>query len=328
MGITNAYGLPSLASMKIQNGTKVEEFTGVRKIGSADLVQPDDAYHLGSCSKAMTATLAAILVEDGVLSWDKTLASLLPDVSLHSSFQNMRFDLLLIHRAGLPEVDDSLFRSLQGKSSADGKELVLRSLLQKAPLTSPGDKYVYSNYGYIIAGRIMERVTGKSFEALMREKMFEPLGMSSCGFGPSPLVWGHVWQKSNLVPKFSDNPEAFGPAGRVHCSLRDWGKFLEQHNRGFRGENGIVTASTFKKLHSTYGTKDSAYTFGGWLLNSRSWARGMTLSHAGSNTMNFAKVWIAPEINSIFMSATNAGGDSAAAATEAAIGNMINATVD
>lgn len=322
-GINTTYHLPSLSTLKMKNGVVDEEtYSGVRKIGASDTVQPDDAYHLGSCTKAMTATLAAILVEEGLLSWDRTLSSLLPDVSLNPSFQNMRFDMLLVHRAGLPEFDDFLFRAIQGKTALEGKELVLTSLLTKAPSTSG---FVYSNYGYIIVGRILERLTGKSYESLMREKLFSPLGMSSCGFGPAPLVWGHVWQNNSWSPRFSDNPEAFSPAGRVHCSLRDWGKFLEEHNRGFHGENGIVTAATFKKLHSTFGTSDSTYTYGGWLLNYRSWANGMTLSHAGSNTMNMARVWIAPGINSIFMSSTNAGGDTANAATEDAIGLMLNA---
>jgi CubicO group peptidase (beta-lactamase class C family) len=324
-GISAEFGLPALASVMIQKNLTVEEnFTGVRKFGELTPIQSDDAFHIGSCTKAMTSTLAGILIEEGKLNWDSTLATLLPDVNLHPLYQNMRFDLLLVHRAGLNEMEDGLFSKLKALGSENGKELVLKTLLERAPSFTPGTAYVYSNYGYIIAGRILERLTGKSWETLIQEKIFNPLSMATCGFGPAPLVWGHLRSSGKIIPVFSDNPIAFGPAGRVHCSMNDWGKFLTIHMKGFRGENAFLKAETFKKLHSTYSSNDSSYTYGGWNLIYRSWAKGMTLSHAGSNTMNYAKVWIAPEVESILMSATNIGGENVFEATDTAIKNMIN----
>jgi CubicO group peptidase (beta-lactamase class C family) len=237
----------------------------------------------------------------------------------------MRFDLLLVHRAGLNEYEDSLFSNLWKLGSEDGKELVLKTLLERGPITTPGSTYRYSNYGYIIVGRILERLTGKNFETLMQTKLFDPLDMKTCGFGPSPLVWGHVRSNGVIIPKFSDNPIGFGPAGRAHCSLPDWGKFLRMHARGYKGISGLVSVNTFKKLHSTYPANDSSYTYGGWISAYRSWAKGVTLSHAGSNTMNYAKVWIAPETDSIVMSVTNIGDDKGVNAVELAISNLINA---
>lgn len=325
-GISSMYNLPSIAAIAIQKDKYVEEtFTGVRRLGDSTPITSEDAFHLGSCTKAMTATLAAVLVDENKIEWSRTLSSLLPDLELHPSFKDLPFDLLLVHRAGITGEDDSLFQKLRSINGVNGKEVVLEEILTRSPLYSPGSMSQYSNYGYIIAGRILERISGKTFEELMQEKLFAPLGMSSCGFGQPPLIFGHVKSGENYISVAGDNPEAFGPAGRVHCNLKDWGKFLSMLMKGWKGQSSFLTEASFKKLKATYPAADADFSYGGWKLANRSWAKGVAFTHTGSNTANYANVWIAPEIDSIFMSVTNAGGEEAYKATDTMIGNMIRA---
>lgn len=323
-GISSQYNLPALGAMAIQKDKLVEEsFTGIRRVGEITPVTSEDAFHLGSCTKAMTATLAAVLVDENKIQWNNSLSSLLPDLELHPSFRDLPFDLLLVHRAGITGDDDVLFQKLHSLNGMSGKELVLQEILTRPPTYSPGSMSSYSNYGYIIAGRIFERLTGKTYETLMREKLFLPLGMESCGFGPAPKVSGHVKSGNIYTPVAGDNPEAFGPAGRVHCNLKDWGKFLSMLLDGWKGSSSFLTQVSFKKLQGTYPAPDSEFSYGGWKIVNRAWAKGTAFTHTGSNTANYANVWLAPEIDSLFMSVTNAGGEEAFMATDTAIGNMI-----
>ncbi|WPU66836.1 serine hydrolase domain-containing protein [Peredibacter starrii] len=318
------FQLPGLGRMTIRNGVTQELSTlGVRKYGDPSPLLPTDKFHLGSCTKAMTATLAAILIEEGKLNWTSPLKELLPEFNLHASFQNMTYETLLVHRAGLSRVkDDSLFRMIQSPSytSTSARELITRSVLEIAPVTTPGSRYDYNNTSYIIAAYILEKLTGESWETLMREKLFNPLDMKSCGFGPTSPE--NTWAHKGLTPIHIDNPEGYGPAARVHCSLPDWGKFLQQHVDGFNGSDGIVHASTFLKLHTRAGS--DPYTYGGWLRYERSWANGPALTHDGSNTVNYAKVWLAPKLKLIMATTTNTGGAEAQKATESVISDMIN----
>jgi len=158
--------------------------------------------------------------------------------------------------------------------------------------------------------------------------------MESCGFGvqadPKAVhpdqPWPHLKTAqgpSAVIPAFSaDNPPTLGPAGTVHCSLEDWAKFAQFHLDGFNGKSSeLLSAVGFQKLHQSYPGQE--YTFGGWIRVNRPWARGPALTHAGSNTMNYANIWIAPLRKISFLSATNMGGDDAAKATDEVVGVFI-----
>jgi CubicO group peptidase (beta-lactamase class C family) len=322
--LTEIYKLPALASAMFDNGKMTQlNVDGVRVFGQIHPAQLNDAFHLGSCTKAMTSTLAAILIEEGKLNWNSPLSDLLPDYDLNPLFADLSFDLLLVHRTGITPSHHELFTRVRSMDPTAGRDLISRTLLKVSPEITPGQRYNYSNFNYIIAGHILEKLTGESWEQLIREKIFIPLNMRTCGFGVTPLIRGHARINGKITPLISDNPMAFGPASTIHCSLSDWGKFLDVHLRGFNGESNVVSADNFKKLHSAHPAQDNAYTYGGWLLQQRTWAQGPALTHDGSNTMNYAKVWIAPKINKVMMSATNIAGKDAENAVEKVFQNML-----
>lgn len=320
-----------IASAFIKNGSVVEILaSGVRKVGFETQVSSQDKFHLGSCTKAMTATLVAILIEEGKLSWTTTMKELFPHLTIHPLLQSTTIETLLVHRAGFPEGHE-VMQKVWNSNPVQGRSLITETLLKEPPRTNPDTSFIYSNYSYIIVGHALERITGEAWEDLITNKLFAPMGMSSCGFGTtsdpielSPSApWGHERMNGILIPKQFDNPKAFGPAGTVHCSLTDWGKFLNMHSEGFNGVDNLLKKESYSKLHANHPKNDSTYTYGGWNRLTRKWAGGTVLHHTGSNTLNFANVWIAPMKNSVIISTTNIGGNEAFSATDAAIGNMI-----
>ena len=180
---------------------------------------------------------------------------------------------------------------------------------------------------------MMEVVTGERWEDLMRERIFEPLGMTNAGFAaPSKpnSPWGHrdgLFRLSPMDPakRGSDNAPVLGPAGTVHATLDDYVRFLAAHMAGAQGKDGIVTAETFRTLHTPPDGSDYAK---GWIVVERGWAGGRALTHSGSNTMWYATAWLAPEKNIAFFAVTNAGGDKASEAVNKAIEALIGRHLD
>ncbi len=300
---------------------------GVRKLGSETPFRVTDRVHLGSNTKAMTATLLGTIVEEGKLSWGSTIREVFPEraKALHPDFQTVTLSQLLTHRAGLPH-DGPWWTLGRGKSTTEQRKALLSGLMKSAPESKPGTKYEYSNVGYALAGLMGEQVTGKSWEGLMRERLFEPLEMTTAGFGipgkPGTLVepWGHREIAGRYEAVQEDNAPAMGPAGTVYVSVPDWAKFAALHLQAARGKPQLLKPETFRTLHTPPPGEDYA---GGWNVGSRSWAGGTTLNHAGSNTNWYAVIWIAQSRDLALLIAANQGGDRAAAACEEATRGLI-----
>lgn len=326
-GIRNQFNLPAIAAMiSTSNGIKSIAATGKRKLGFIEEVTIDDKFHLGSCTKAMTSTLAATFIEEKKLEWSSTLKNLFPEISIHKSLENVKFEDLLVHRAGLSaNPGPDFYNRLSSLDISEARRELAKSFLLIKPEFKVGT-YHYSNVGYIIAGHILERISGKSWEVLMEDRLFSPLGMN-CGFGITSSneekiptqPWGHLRGNNSIVPLQGDNAPFYGPAGTVHCPMKDWNKFLSIHIDGYNGIESIIKVSSFKKLHTPYPEEGETYTYGAWRRLDRKWAKGHVFTHTGSNTLNYSNVWIAPKIKTSIIGVSNIGGDNAWKATNAAV---------
>src|ERR1017187_2927233 len=257
---------------------------GVRKRGTAERITLDDRFHLGSAAKAMTATLVAMLVEEGKLNWTTTLGELFADTvkPMHPAWEKVTLRQVLAHRAGLRFDPDGLVRALnlflapyaslrsRPESMRSSEETlpqqrleIARRALSRPPGIPPGTKFWYSNVGYILAGAVLEHLTGRAWEDLMRERLFQPLGISTGGFGPPGTAgktdqpWGH----SSVLGKPLDpgSPAAefplfYAPAGLVHMTITDWAKFIGLHLRGDPAnphrQATLLKLDTFAELHA------------------------------------------------------------------------------
>lgn len=297
------HGVPALGAAVLVDG-KLHALgvDGVRKHGEDREVTVDDLWHLGSCTKAMTATWLAMLVERGELRWSTTVAEAMPDLAddLHESARSITVERLLQHRAGLPAGPPralwmELFR-YEG-SDREARTDVARALLGQPVEAKLGQRYLYSNASYMIAGAIGERVVKADWQPQMRAMLFEPLGMQRVGFGPPgqkeklDQPWGHRRAGKRLTPFFADNPSSLGPAGTVHASLTDWAKFAALQ-LGVASDKPLLRPASLAALHTP--PAEGPYALG-WNVTRRGWAPGPILSHSGSNTMWFCVAWLAPE---------------------------------
>ncbi len=319
--------LPGMVAATLYQGRIVRiGVAGVRKVGSPEKMEIGDQIHLGSCTKAMTATLLGTLVDQGRLQWSERLDQALPQMAdaMHVDYRGVTVEQLLRHRAGLPKDDQRMFTLDAKLSETQMRRKLFEMVLANKPLHPPGSTFHYSNLGYMLAGLIAEEKTGQPWESLMRQRLFRPLGMSSAGFGPpgtAGLVdqpWGH--RRLPLLghrPLQADNPLVLGPAGRVHASISDWGRFLALH---LNHPPRLLHPATLQRLHQP--ADGQSYAFG-WGVHQRSWAGGNALAHSGSNTMWMALVWMAPQRDVALMAATNSGQSSAAKACDDAIVFML-----
>jgi CubicO group peptidase (beta-lactamase class C family) len=328
--IRQKHQVPALAAAIVASqGVTAVGAVGVRKRGTEVGVTLEDQWHLGSDTKAMTATLVAVLVERRQVRWDSTVAEVFPDLAagFNPEMKGVTVKELLAHHAGLPA--NLSLAQFQGSDAPREGLRAVRESLGRAPQSPPGTKYQYSNLGYIVAGAIVERITGQTWEAAMRREIFTPLHMERAGFGGTGTAgmvdqpWPH---RSDGQPTAGngprvDNPPVLGPAGRVHCTIQDWGLFIRDQLRGARGKSALLKPDSYRTLHTP--PFEGAYALG-WVVAERSWGGGKVLNHDGDNTMNHATVWVAPERDFAVLVCVNQGGDTAFKACDEAVGALIH----
>jgi len=361
---------------------------GVRKRGSAERITLNDRLLLNSCTKPMTATLVAMLVEEGRLNWTSTLGELFADTvkPMHPAWEKVTLRQVLEHRAGLPFDPDGLVRVFNlfrapYASLRRSPELmrpprtrlgtlpqqrleIARQALSRPPGIPPGAKYWYSNVGYILAGAVLEQLTGRAWEDLMRERLFEPLGISTGGFGQPGAAgktdqpWGHSSFAGKPIDPGSPAaqlPWYYGPAGTAHMTMTDWAKFIGLHLRGDPAnphcQAALLTLDTFAELHAVApattskgwvmrgmtflatGDAAPAVTYrAGAFISPASWAKGTRPGdtgrrfwHGGSNGVSHSVASIAPEIDFAVLVASNRGLDIAIWKTRKAARALIRA---
>jgi CubicO group peptidase (beta-lactamase class C family) len=337
--IREKHNLPALAAAVVVDGKiVVTNAVGFRKNGGTEKVTVEDKFHLGSVTKSMTATVAAMLVEQGKISWTTTIGEAFPELKseIHPDYLGVTLEQLLSHRGGAPgDAPGDLWRKAWAAhgTAAVQRLAFVKGILARKPEAKPGTKFIYSNQGYTIAGVMLEKATGKTWENLLRSMLFEPLGMTTAGFGAPASVgkvdqpWGHTKKMfSGIEPvppgPGADNPLAISPANAVHCSVGDLAKYAAFHVGGERGKSKWLKAESFKKLHTAVADNHD-YALG-WMVRKRRWANGRALMHNGSNTMFYVVVWMAPEKDCAVIVASNIGVEVAFEGCDEVAGKLID----
>ena len=302
---------------------------GVRRAGGDVAVTADDRVHLGSCTKAFTATLAAVLVADGNIRWDSTVGEVFGDsaAGMDAAWKPVTLEQLLRHRGGAPASPDTKVW-VAAWNCADAPK-ACRTAFVGATLAKPPSgvgTFVYSNQGYAIAGRMLEIVAGdaKDYETLLAERVLTPLGVTRFGFGvPAKAEAASPAGHANAeVVNDIDNPNAIAPAGTLHMPLGEWAKFIAFH-LGAKAPPALEGAAReLPRLQAA--SKDAPNEALGWITAQRPWG-GRVLTHSGSNTVWYCVAWLAPEKGFAVLAATNQGGDAAAKACDDACAALIGA---
>ncbi|WP_225207302.1 serine hydrolase domain-containing protein [Novosphingobium huizhouense] len=319
--------LPAVAALVQIDGRIVAETAqGLRAAGYPEGVTLDDRWHIGSDTKAMTATMIARLVERGLLGFDETMGEAFPDwaATMAPELRKVTIAQLLSHTAGLlpvtedKDLDAVLAIAGTGADLRAQRARVARAYLSRPPASAVG-AFAYSNLGYVIAGAIAEARTGKSWEELVATEVFEPLGMMHSGFGNPALPhahdqpWGHEEVPGGKLVALdpatpgSDNPGLIGPAGLVSLPLHDWLLFAQDQLDGVHGRGKLLKPATYARLHSAVVPPYSL----GWGVKTGADGKPELLTHSGSNGHWLADIRIMPRRNAITLLVINAGNEAA-----------------
>ena len=314
-GVLEGSAVPGAIVGIARHGERIQVAAhGLRKARSEVAITAGDLGHIGSCTKAMTATLAARFVDRGLLQWDSTLEEVLPELAgaVHEGFSGMTLLDCLTHTAGVRANCSQWFA--YGELPLVKRRLALVEVnLEEGPEQEIGKEYEYSNLGYMLAGCFLERVGQGTWEELIAKEVFEPLGMTSAGFGPPNTKdevdqpWGHVIRGGVALHRQGDNAEALGPAGRVHLTIEDWSRFALQFTDAAAaadsGDTPFLSADSRARLVEV---RADRYACGWGVMGA-----GDVLRHSGSNTMWFATVHVGPEDGLACFAAVNAAGGDA-----------------
>ncbi len=318
------FDVPALGAVVVADGKIVAySAVGTRKYGEEIPVTIHDKFHIGSNTKAMTAALCALLVKEGKLSWDTKASDVLSGLVFPDELRGATLAHSLTHRSGLiPNVPFSA--ATKPETIREARLRYAQMALNLKPAGGVGEQFAYSNAGYVLAGAMIEKITGKDWEEVIREKLFEPIGMKSAGFGvageaaKNDQPWPHSVRGGAPSPgPYVDNNAVLGPAGTVHMSAEDYGKwmlFVLKHGPK------LLTSAEFDALHTPSMGGDYAF---GWLRANRGWGGGHVLNHAGSNTLNFFVAWIAPAKDFGVAIFTNVSGDVGPRVTDSVAADVV-----
>ncbi len=307
---------PALAAAIVtREGLEWSGVRGVRRFGANDQAALDDVWHLGSCTKAMTAALYGRLVEQGRAQWRSTIQELFPDIAVHPGWTSATISSLLMHRAGMSDgswlTDDWLRMAQRDKTDLRKQRRDLVTRVVERPPAHQAGSLEYSNLDYIIVGAAIEAIAAESWETVMRRELFAPLGIKSGGFGAAHgrVPWPH--RNTDTIPlpidpdrSDSDNPAVIGPAGTVHMSLQDYARFVRMI---LKEGDGFLSRETVQTLTTPFGSESPDYALGWVVVRDRPWAKGIMLGHEGTNTLNHAYCAIAPAIGKAVIAFSNDG---------------------
>jgi len=306
---------PAAGLLIIQDYAVVAQaVNGARSLSDPTPVSLTDVWHIGSDSKAMTAAMIARLVDRGVLSWESTVSGILPDMvsDTRIEYRSITLMQLLTHTSGLPanikdeQVLDSHFYHASTASLQERRKAYITRALQDAPEGRTG-RFSYSNTGFLLAAFMAETASKKTYESLMQDEMFVPLGMTSAGFGIPPIGQPAGHMKGRTAVPRDVNPEFFAPAGNIYLSLADWARFCIDQLRGANGKGSLLKPETYPLIQSP--APGAPVAMGWFVRNSFAGIPGPVLYHEGSDGAWFAVVALSPTSGSGVLAVSNGGKD-------------------
>ena len=255
--VLREFQVPGVSLAVVKDGrTLLAKGYGVKKLGDPAPVDNRTLFGIASNTKAFTATALGILIEEGKLAWDGRVIDYLPWFQLSDPYvtREMTIRDLLVHRSGLGlGAGDLLWWP---PSTYERKEIARR--LRYIPLsTSFRSAYAYDNVLYVVAGEIIEAVSGKSWEDFVTERILVPVGMTTSNVRqtlaeqPGNVAATHALVDGTLrviKPMASDNTN---PAGGINSNAGDMAKWMIVQLDSGRldgGEKRLFSRATAREL--------------------------------------------------------------------------------
>jgi len=285
---------------------------GVTNIETKNPVTPETIFAIGSSTKAFTATLIGMLVDEGKMDWDNPISDYLPyfTLDIESEDENAEITIrdLLCHRTGYTRM------GLLFASGEIPREEVLRAAIVAEPYTGFREKFYYSNVMFMAAGVAAGKAAGTDWDTLIAERIFEPLGMDSTNTSVSQaqidprLSLGYLWDEALQAYKYKpmrvlDN---IGPAGAINSNVLDMAQWVRiQLGLGEYEGQRLISEEQLRETWTSQIEIAGGVNYGlGWML--REWKGQPVVEHGGNIDGFSAEVALLPESNLGFVLLTNA----------------------
>jgi CubicO group peptidase (beta-lactamase class C family) len=197
---------------------------GYRDLDKKLPVTENTQFAIGSCTKAFTSSLLGMLQKDGKVDLDKPVRNYLPELKFQNEYTNNHATLrdMMCHRTGLPRHDVSWYASWATRSE------FLERIQYFEPTAQLREKWQYNNFMFLAQGVVVEKLTGKSWEENMKEKIFIPLGMDNTNDMEKSAdhALAFVTKDSSIKAIPYRNIDAMGPAGSINSCAKDMAKWL------------------------------------------------------------------------------------------------------
>jgi CubicO group peptidase (beta-lactamase class C family) len=307
------FNVPGIAVGVVKDGKLIHaKGYGVRSIKGTAKVDEHTLFGIASNSKAFTAAALGILVDEKKITWDTKVTDVIPDFKLYDPYVTQEFTVrdLLTHRSGLGLGAGDLM--IWPDSSSVTKPELIHNLRHLKPVSSFRSKYDYDNLMYIVAGDIVTRVSGMSYEDFIESRLIKPLGMTETAASwyrlknKSNIIDGHAPVGDKLVTVGLSFTEVANAAGGIYSNITDMSKWvMAQINDGKYGDNGsrslfskkvheeMWTPQTLIRMNSPYNTHFGSYGLGWFLTDVNGYLQA---SHTGGLAGIVTQVTILPEL--------------------------------
>jgi CubicO group peptidase (beta-lactamase class C family) len=308
-----AFDVPGIAVAVIKDGKVIHsKGYGVRSLNSMLPVDENTLFGIASNSKAFTAAALGMLVDEGKLKWDDKVRNYIPEFKLYNPFVTEEFTIrdLLTHRSGMGlGAGDLMF-------FPDSSDFTLKDILYNLqflkPVSSFRSKFDYDNNLYIVAGEVVRRVSGESWDDFVEDRIMKPLGMTKSAASPdrvkdkSNMIDGHASVNGKVQVIARSSLKVGHSAGGINSSIADLSKWVIMHLADGKYDDGkqlfshevhqeMWTPQTILPVRNPgpYNTHFAAYGFGFGISDVKGYKQ---LGHTGGLEGMVTQITMIPEL--------------------------------
>ena len=292
------YKTPGMGVGVIRNGEVLfAGGFGYKDLETKERIDADTMWAIASCSKSFTGTLLGMLVDDGVLDFDRPIKDYLPDFKMYDAFATAECTLrdMMCHRTGLASYD-----AVWSDDTIKERSELWRRLKYLKPNLPFRYKAQYNNYMVDMAAHVAEKVTGKSWDDMVTDRIFKPLGMTRSStlvkyLNESENVCTGYWPGEDGPFKVAHwNSDVSAPAGGINSTINDMLKYLDFHlKRGVLPDGTrLMKEETMRDLHM----QNIRYTLWPWRFDEVSPIGGYAMGWYNDNYRGEPMYWHLGEI--------------------------------
>lgn len=307
------FNVPGIAVSVIKDGKIIHlKGYGVRSIKTNQKVDENTLFGVASNTKAFTAAALGMLVDEKKITWDTKVTDVIPEFKMYDAYVTSEFTIrdLLTHRSGLGLGAGDLM--IWPDSSTVDKKQLIHNLRYLKPVSSFRTKYDYDNLMYIVAGDVVARVSGITYEDFIESRIIKPLGMTKTAASWYRLkdklnvIDGHAPYEGKLLPVGLSFGEIANAAGGIYSNVTDMSKWvmamMNSGKYGYTMDKKLFSPAVARELwtpqtiingSSPYNTHFSAYGMGWFLSDVNGYFQA---THTGGLSGIVTQVTIIPEM--------------------------------